>query len=231
MTRVKQAAPADFPRLLEEWTTLFPEGENYLEGRPENALRWMFAVWLVKDTDGFIKATTAPQFHHSHWVAQVVVRLMPEKAAEMLFGTARGELDEYFIDSAGEELAEHHPALYLKMNPDGSIYLTPGMSNDDWETAIANLAKTDAVAAANACLRSKYGDYFPSQFAAAIRAVAAAWTTGDPPMSNWVNGIADPKLRNIANHARLCALAEKDPRAALAELHSAKLEVENDLSL
>ena len=229
MTRVKQAAPGDFPKLLEEWKTLFPEGENYLEGRPENALRWMFAVWLVKDTDGFIKTATAPHFDYSHWSAQVLVRLMPEKAAEMLFGTARGELDEYFINSAGEELAEHHPDLYLKMNPEGTIDLTPGTSNDDWETAVANLAKTDAVAAANACLKSKYGDYYPSQFAVAIRVVAAAWKTGDPPMLEWVNGIADPKLRNIASHAQLCALAEKDPRAALAELHSAKLEVENDL--
>ncbi len=220
---MRKSGPSDFRLLLEEWKTVFPEGDNYVEGRPEKALRWLFSNWLMKDGEGFLKMAIAPDFEYSPWAAQVAVKMVPEKVAELLFGPDFGKLNELFVDTAAEELAEQHPALYLKMNPDGSIDLTPGMGNDDWETAITNLAKTDAVATANACLKSK------SQFYAAILAVAKAWKPGDPPMSDWVNAIADPKLRNIASHARLCALAERDPRAALTELMASRLEKESDL--
>ncbi|MES2922047.1 MAG: hypothetical protein V4819_10890 [Verrucomicrobiota bacterium] len=229
MARVKHAAPVDYPKLLEEWEKLFPEGDNYLEGHPENALRFFLAVWLSKDVEGFLKMVTARDYEYANWAAQVLVRAMPEKAAELIFGPERYKLNEHFVDEAAEELAERHPALYLMMNPDGSFDLTPGMTNDDWETAIANLAKTNTLAAANACLKSNYGNYYPSNFADAILEVAKAWKPGDPSMTDWVNGIADPKLRAIASQARLCALAEKDPRAALAELQTAKLGIENDL--
>ncbi|MEO5714494.1 MAG: hypothetical protein ABIT37_13490 [Luteolibacter sp.] len=225
MVDVKKAAPTDFPRLLEEWKAAFPEGDNYLEGRPENALRWLFGTWLTKDPKGFLKIVTAPQFEYSHWAAQVMVRTMPEKAAELIFGPTHGELDEYFVFDGAGELAKHSPALYLKMNPGDTIDLQPDShrSNDDWETAIASLAKTDAVAAGNACLRWKV-EKNSSAIERAFLTVASAWKTGDPPMKEWVDGITEPVLRNLANHARLCVLAEKDPRAALAELYSPKFE-------
>ncbi len=222
---VKEAKKEDFPRLLEEWKTLFPEGENYLEGRPENALCWIFAMWLVKDSEGFLNAVTAPDYEYSHWAVQVLVQLKPEQAADLLFGPAHGNLERHFLFDGAKELAARHPALYLKLNPSGTVDLTPGIGSydSDWYTAIANLAKTDAVAAAKACLGWKV-ENDPASISQALESVAAAWKTTDPSIREWINGITDPKLRNFANHARLCVLAEKDPRAALAELYSTKLE-------
>ena len=230
IARVKKAGAADFPILLEEWETLFPEGESGLEGRPENALCWLLATWLVTDTAGYLTEVTRPDYRYAHWAAQVLVRLMPEKAAQLLGGPARASLHWIFALDAVTELAERNPAIYLKMNPDGTIDFTPGISwgDGDWYTAIASLAKTDAVAAANACLRWKVKND-PRTISHALAAVAEAWKPGDPPITQWVNCITDPKLRNFANHARLCAMAEQDPKAALAELYTAKLEHDSDL--
>ena len=228
---VKKAGPDDFTRLLEEWKILFPDTVNYLEGRPENALRFLFALWLVKDPDGFLKNVTDPQLEYSHWAAQVLARLTPEKVAELLTGPANGELNEYFANDLAGELAKHNPSIYLKINPDGTFEIIPGrhsQGDDDWETAITELAKTDAVAAANACLAWKV-EHYPRLICRVLLTVATAWKSNDPTFSEWVDEIADPKLRNFASHARLCALAEKDPRAALAELYSVKLEPDNDL--
>lgn len=228
---VKQAAPTDFPRLLEEWETHFPEGHNYLEGRREHALRWLFGIWLSKDPEGFLKTVTASDFDYSYRAAQALVRLMPDQAAELLSGPSRGELEEYFADSAAEELAARHPRLYLAINPDGTFDVTPGRhssGHDDWETAISHLAETDPLAAANACLAWD-GFNAWNTFNRAIVAVASAWDLEDPSFAEWMDGIADPRRRNFANHARLSALAERDPHAALAELYSANLESDNDL--
>jgi hypothetical protein len=41
--RVKAATPADFPRLLEEWKTLFPDTRDGIESQQENSLRWLLA--------------------------------------------------------------------------------------------------------------------------------------------------------------------------------------------
>jgi hypothetical protein len=227
MTHVKAATPADFPRLLEEWKIAFPEGDNDLEGRPENALRWLFGNWLAKDSEGFLKKVTEPGFDYSHWAAEVFVKMMPEKAAKLIFGPTHSELNEYFVADGAAELAESYPGLYLKMDPDGTVVLMPGTGNYDWETAVANLAKTDVLAAANACLEldTKNGG---RSLADALLSVAKVWKSGDPSMTEWMNGITDPKVRNIANQARLVAMAEKDPHAALLELYSAKLDHGND---
>lgn len=83
IAQVKHAGAADFPKLIDEWKILFPEGGNYLEGRPENALRWLLAMWLTTDTEGFLAPITCPDYDYSHWAAQVLVRLMPEKAAQL----------------------------------------------------------------------------------------------------------------------------------------------------
>lgn len=228
---VKKAGPDDFPRLLEEWKILFPDTVNFLEGRPENALRFLFALWLVKDLDGFLKAATGPELnYYSHWAAQVLVRLKPEKAAELLTGPANRELDEYFANDLARELAKHNPTIYLKINPDGNFEIMPGRHSsgyDDWEIAIIELAKTDAVAAAKACLA--WNGNSPRTINRALLAVAEGWKTNDPTFAEWVDEIADAKLRNFATHARLCALAEKDPLAALADMYSVKLAHDSDL--
>ena len=226
MTAVKKAQPADFPKLLDAWQAAFPDGDNYLEGRPECALRWLLGMWLAKDPAGFLKVVTDPDFNYSYWAAQVLVRLMPGKAVELLSGPSHEALNEYLTESLVRALAEENPALYLRLNPDGTFEVTPGHHSsgyDDWGIAIANLAKTDPLAAANACLRWK-GFNAPSTISEALLAVAAVWKTSDPPMKEWIQSIEDPQLRNFATHARLCALAEKDPHAALAELYSVKLE-------
>lgn len=227
MARVKKATPADFPRLLEEWKAAFPEGENYLEGRPENALRWLFAMWLEKDAERFLNSVNAPDFNYSHWAAQVFVRMMPEKAAALLFGPKHGELNEEFAGAGATELAELYPALYLKMNPDGTVVLRPGRSDDDWETAIASLAKTDVMAAANACLELDTKKGFAS-LPDALLSIAKVWHSGHPSMKDWQESITDPKILHVANQARLFAIAETDPQSALLELYSLKLGHDND---
>ncbi len=241
MAGVKNAAPTDFPKLLEQWEALFPLGEGDLEGRPEHALRWLLGMWVVKDPEGFLRVVTAPSyredpdgflrpvttpfFEYPTQAAQVLVQFMPAKAAELLFGPERAKLDRFFARDAVQELAARQPELYLKMDPDGTIDVTPGFgsADGDWFTAVANLAKTDPVAAGNACLRWKR-ENDPNSLSRALKAVAAAWKTGEASLAEWVNGIEDPKLRNYAQHARLAALAEQDPRAALAELDAVRLE-------
>lgn len=228
MAGVKEATASDFPRLLEEWNTVFPEG---LEGRPKGAIRWLFGTWLTKDPEGFLQAVTDPEFNYSYWAAEALVLLMPQRAAELVSGPAPGELGEYFACNVMRTLAEHNPALYLGINPDGTFEVIPGRHSsgyDDWERAIANLAKTDPPAAAKACLEWN-GENAPRTINRALLAVVAAWNPGDPPITEWIKGIADLRLRNFANHARLSALAERDPQAALVELYSAGLEDDNGL--
>lgn len=231
MERVKKAEPSDFQQLAKEWYETFPEDERYKEYYPPNALnalRWMMGVWLVKDPDGFLKATSSKSFEHSHWAALAMVELMPEKAAEFLSGPIHDGLGEWFVRSLASELAKNRPELYLAINPDGLIDHSPGTFNHDWEVAISSLAKTDALAAGNACLHWKV-ENSPSAVYRAILAVAKAWKPSDPPISEWTGVIEDPRIRNFANHAWLSALAEKDPKAALKKLYEVKLKDDNDL--
>ena len=231
MERVKKAEGSDFPQLVKEWNEAFPEDERYTEYYPPNALnalRWMMGVWLVKDPDGFLKAASSESFEHSEWAAQAMVELMPETAVEWISGPIHDGLGKWFVGSLASELAKNHPELYLEMNPEGVIDHTPGRSSDDWQVAISSLAKTDALAAGNACLLWKV-DNNPGAVYRAILAVAKAWKSSDPPISEWAGGIADPQLRNFANHAWLSALAEKDPKAALKKLYEVKLEDDNGL--
>jgi hypothetical protein len=76
--RVKAATPADFPRLLEEWKTLFPDMRDGIESQQENSLRWLLAEWLVIDREGFVKAVTDKEFKSPHQAALVIARLNPE---------------------------------------------------------------------------------------------------------------------------------------------------------
>jgi hypothetical protein len=76
--RVKNATTANFPRLLEEWKTLFPETNDGIHGPQENALRWLLAQWLMKDREGFVKAVTDKEFKSKHQAALVIARLNPE---------------------------------------------------------------------------------------------------------------------------------------------------------
>lgn len=228
--QVKKATPADFPRLLEEWRNLFPETEDGIQGQPEHALRWLFAQWLVHDREGFVKATADPEFYSSYQAAQVIVQIKPELAAELLRGRESKALDKYFTDFLTSELASQRPALYLSLNPDGIVDFTPGdhMANDDWETAIRNLSKTDPEAAANAWRKRKLENNASSLLNALLPALEA-WMADDPPLKEWVSQIDDPEIRDLANHARLMVLSKKDPRAALAELYSSRLQPNNDL--
>lgn len=229
MATVKKAAPADFPRLMTKWETVFPEGDSFAEGRRKNAIRWMYGVWLVKDTDGFLKAATHLNYFNA--AAEALVRLKPEKAAEWLFGSAHVESDHIFARDAVQELAKRNPALYLKMDPHGNKDVTPGLGSfeSDWLVAVRSLAKTDAVAAGNACLGWDPEINDPRSISQAYLAVAEAWATNQPPFKEWLERIRDARMRNLASHARICALAEKDPKAALAELYSTKLEQDNGL--
>ncbi len=76
--RVKAATAADFPGLLEEWKTLFPDTRDGVEGPQENSLRWLLAQWLVNDREGFVKAVTDKDFKSPHQAALVIARLNPE---------------------------------------------------------------------------------------------------------------------------------------------------------
>ena len=81
--RVKAATPADFPRLLEEWKTLFPDTRDGIESEQENSLRWLLAQWLVNDREGFVKAVTDKDFKSPHQAALVIARLNPEMIAAL----------------------------------------------------------------------------------------------------------------------------------------------------
>ena len=237
MAQVKQAAAVDFPRLADEWREVFSEDAAYDDGWPPNAVnafRWLMGMWLVKDMDGFLKVVASDSFGHGDWAAQTLVQLMPEKAAELLSGPAGEGLDRWFVGSAAIALAEQHPALYLKLDPDNTLDLTPHTYPGAWINAIICLAKADAPAAGNACLRWKDENNSRTVYEALL-AVAAAWKPGDPPIAAWADAIKDSKLRNIATHAWLSTLAGKDPKAALAALYATELKWEegifNDASL
>ncbi len=228
--RVKKASPADFPRLMEEWRTLFPETEDGLEGQPEHALRWLYAQWLLHDQEGFVKAASDPGFYSSYQSVEVIVQIKPELAAELLRGIESDPLDKHFTDGLASNLASQQPAIYLSLNPDGTADFTPGdnMSNDDWETAIFSLAKTDPVAAANGWKKVKLENNDSTVLNALLPAFEA-WRAEDPSLKDWVSQIENLELRNLAQHARLIALARKDAHAALAELYSTHLQHNYDL--
>lgn len=228
--RVKKATSSDFPRLLEEWKSLFPETENYLDGQPEHALRWLFAQWLVRDQEGFVKLVADKDFQYSHWAAQVISRMKPELAADWLIHAGSSGADRNLIDDLASELANSQPTLYLKLNPDGTTDFTPdGPADDDWERALETLAKTDPVLAANTWGRRKLQNDH-DQVLSALLPVLEAWKEGGPSIRDWVNQIEDPEIRQLAQHARLMVLAGKDAHAALAELYSTPLEKNNDFS-
>lgn len=226
--QVKNATPADFPRLLEEWRTLFPETENGIQGQPEQALRWLYAQWLVRDQEGFLNAVISGDFNWFYPATQVLVQLKPELTVNLL---CEGKLKEFGAGDLAFELAAHNPVLYLSLNPDGSTDFSPHSTRsdgDEWETAIRSLAKTNPLAAANAWKTRKLQNDCDLVLGALLP-VFTAWRDGDPPIKDWVNRIEDPEIRDLAQHARLMALARKDPHAALTELYSTPLESNNDL--
>ncbi len=228
--QVKNSSPTDFPRLFEEWRNLFPETEGGLEGQSEHALNWLYAQWLSHDQEGFVKAASAPDFYSSHRAVQVIVQIKPELTAELLRGRKSKTLDKNFTDYLTRELSSQQPALYLSLNPDGTADFTPGdnLANDDWEDAIQNLAKSDPEAAAKVWRKRKLENN-ANTLLEALLPVFEAWRDDNPPLKEWVNQIEDPKLRDLAQHARLIALARKDAHAALAELYTTRLQPNHDL--
>ena len=227
MEKVRKAGPGNMPLLLAEAGKLFPEGADGYGPVEENALRWFFAMWMAKDRNGFLEVIIDPEFHHSYWAAQALVAVDPEWAAELLRGGLRGRMDEFFVGQIASELAEKSPAVYLTLNPDGK-FKAAEYHGDDWETAITSLAKTDALAAANAWLGWKM-ENAPRSLCATFLAIAESWKAGDGSLAGWVDGIKDTKIRNLAHHMRISAMAKEDPHAALAELYRAKLEDDNDI--
>lgn len=91
--RVKSAAPADFPGLLDEWKALFPDVSDGVESQQENSLRWLLAQWLVKDHEGFLKVVTDKDFKSPHQAALVIARLSPDliSALRQLFPETGGD--------------------------------------------------------------------------------------------------------------------------------------------
>ncbi len=222
--RVKQAAPEDFPHLLEEWATLFPETDADIQGQPEQALRWLYAHWLIQDQKGFLSHLMEGKFNWTSSAAEILAQLKPDLSADLL---SEGKLDEYLASGLASRLAAQHPLLYLPLNPDGTKNLLPPsshMASDDWENAIKNLATSDPLAAANAWKKRKLENNY-DQVIEALLPAFENWRKEDPPIKDWLNGIEDPEMRNLAQHARLMALARKNPHAALSELYSTHLLV------
>lgn len=232
--RVKHAAPADFPRLLEEWSDLFPESEDGNDVQRDNALHWLFAQWLVQDPDGFTETVTSEDFNWSHAAAPVIVQLNPDLALRLLnsseHSTSRDFYKDFLINNVAEALAITHPLLYLELNPDGTRDFTPDDhgASDAWQNAIAALAQSDPVAAANAWQKRKMENN-ASQVLESLFPVLAAWKDDDSSIKIWVNQIENTALRELAQHARLMTLAKKDAHAALAELYTTHLLPNNDL--
>ena len=222
MERVGNASATDFPALLEECNPIFGE-EDVPDGRWPNASRWLFAQWIRKDPDGLGKYACGAH-DMPYEAAQALVRVRPDKAAEWLCGPLRGSLDPFFAEALAEELAANQPASYLKWNPDGTTRLADDHSDSTsaWTTAIRSLAKVDPLAAMNACLAWKVENADRTVGHALFDAIGA-WQGSDAALAEWVNRVADPKLREVATHARLCRLADDDPQAALAELYKVKL--------
>lgn len=233
--RVKHAAPGDFPRLLEEWSDLFPESEDGNDVQRDNALHWLFSEWLVQDPDGFTEMVTSEDFNWSHGAAPVIVQLNPDLALRLLnsseHSTSRDFYRDFLIDNVAEALAKAHPLLYLELNPDGTRDFTPDdrRASDAWQSAIAALAQSDPVAAVNAWQKGKMENNVRQVFKSLLQ-VLAAWKDDDSSIKIWVNQIENAELRELAQHARLMTLAKKDAHAALAELYTTHLLPNNDLS-
>jgi hypothetical protein len=220
MAKVKVAGATDFPALMEEWERLFADADEF-EGPPEDALRWILGEWVVKDPDGFFRvASDDSGFSYQDTAGEVLAMLLPEEAAKRLLGSVPlGGLGVCFIDA----LAEHRPGLYFAHFPDGSIDGNDFVS-DKWLKAVSAFARVDPLAAGNVCLRCVQRGGDPQLQCGAMVAVAAAWRGGKPTLAEWVAGIENPQLRNLAAHARLQALAQQDPQAAAKELFAMKLE-------
>ena len=229
MEKVRKAAPDDFPLLLGEMETAFPEGYNGYEPEAENAMRWFYAMWMVKDRDGFLKAIMDKEFDHSYWAAQALVAVDPEWAIALLRDENLAKKNRYYSEGIASALAEQQPEIYLAMNPDGNFEF-PEYGGDDWEIAIKSLAKTDARAAANKWLGWDV-ENAAGTHSEMFHKIAEEWKTGDGSLAAWVDGISDSRLRNLAHHMRISAMAKDDPHAALAELYRAKLEDDNYLRM
>lgn len=225
MAGAKAAESMDFARLAEEWENVFPYDDRYDQGYPPralHALRWLMGMWLTKDQEGFLRAAADGSLPHSYYAAQAMAELMPEASLEWVMRPGRGQMDAFFVECVVRSLAEKHPALYLRMNPEGSTELIPGRgSNDDWASAIAELAQTDAKAAGEACLRWKVFNASRT-LQDALLTVAKAWPPGGPPIDSWIDTIQNPMMQGTAREMSLVALAEKDPQEALDRLLQCK---------
>jgi hypothetical protein len=105
--RVKQAAPADFPGLLEEWKSLFPDVRDGIESQQENSLRWLLAQWLVNDREGFVKAVTDKNFKSPHQATLVIARLNPEMIGALRLLRPEMDGDASWQRDAGANLISH----------------------------------------------------------------------------------------------------------------------------
>ncbi len=228
--RVKAAKPGEFPALVAEWKERFPEDDRYEDGRPPNAvaaLAWVHGMWLANDPDGFFRALTEDSGAETidpGSAAIAIVKLMPEKAAALFADEGSRDINRFFLQRTLSELARKHPELYLQLNDHARFSLEIEYRDSrDWVEAMKNLAKTDAPAAGNACLRWQLN---PPDLFEGLKAVALAWKTGTTGFAAWANSIQDPYIRGIAHDARITVLAERDPMSALTELSA----MDTDLS-
>jgi hypothetical protein len=156
--------------------------------------------------------------------------LSPYCAIDLLGKTGDLRPNDDFIRCLTGALAKCQPGIYLTLDPDGTKDFTPGDNylHEDWDDAIKTLSMTDPLAAANAWQKRKLENNH-DQILMALLPVLEGWKDGNQPIVDWVNQITDPELRNLAQHARLMALAKKDPHAALSGLYSTPLRRNNDL--
>ncbi len=210
--RVKEGTRADFPRLFEELLIAFPLDDS----SRESAISYFFAEWLAKDPDAVMAFAEQHQKENGPALIRLALEVMargwPEKAAALLFESGKSSLPENLRDHALSELAEHHPDVYLKMDPVGK---TSG-----WRDAMIALAERDpAAAAVYFGWTGPKGDSAPSVDTNLIVTLASTWQRLDSAAARrWIDSIPDAGNRRIALQGWLATLGRHDPAAALKEL-------------
>jgi hypothetical protein len=213
MARVKIAAPADFPALHQELQTTFDFADD--NERHIAALKFLFAVWMTRDPDAALafviggNATTYALYD----AADLAGTICPERVAALLNGPGADTLPKEFTDHAFYALAQTHPEIYLRINPQD----THENSSNEWGLALKGLAVKDPVAAA-AVWSGRQFDYEkpdPSY----LSVIVTMWRARDPAAARaWAESIPAGFNRQTALHAWLSAAARESPANAFQEL-------------